>query len=279
MDKNYLLPEGLELTDGLITGTPTMAYEDGKKVVIYITGKNDTKTQVTLNVIVSKDQKVQDNTDGRILVDDENKKVCLNGTSVVIQAREAQAADDAAESSVITEIYADDDKDGNADSKTPMCSGDLSEYTVVGVDDSVFNRSISITMLGGNVKALYGAVDSEISYDGGVAVAVRLRGGHAEEAYTLVDTKVVGTIVYEAADGTKDKGSIAPGSTSSYTGALTRTNDSVSIAGEYTVYDKLTADVIDVESNAIVKFEGSVEVDTSFRVNSTAMVVLSLIHI
>lgn len=275
VDKNYLLPEGLELTDGLITGTPTMAYEDGKKVVIHITGKNDTKTQVTLNVIVSKDQKVQDNTDGRILVDDENKKVCLNGTSVVIQAREAQAADDAAESSVITEIYADDDKDGNADSKTPMCSGDLSEYTVVGVDDSVFNRSISITMLGGNVKALYGAVDSEISYDGGVAVAVRLRGGHAEEAYTLVDTKVVGTIVYEVADGTQDKGSIAPGSTSSYTGALTRTNDSVSIAGEYTVYDKLTADVIDVESNAIVKFEGSVEVATSFRVNSTAMVVIA----
>ena len=63
MDKDYILPEGLELDGGLIIGTPTSAYEDGKKAVIHITGKNGTKTQVTLNVVVSKEQKIQDNTD------------------------------------------------------------------------------------------------------------------------------------------------------------------------------------------------------------------------
>lgn len=276
VDKDYTLPEGLSLVDGKITGTSNTPYEDGKKVVIYLTGKNGSKTQVTLNVIVSKEQKIQDNTDGRIQIDEENKKIILDGTSVVIQAGASQVAEDGAEDVITTEIYIDDNKDGAADGKTPLCSGDLSEYTVVGVEDNEFSRSIRITMLGGKLKALYGAANSEITYDGGDAVAVVIKGGHVDESYALVNTPVTGTVAYEIAKDCSDKGDIASGSASKYTGALYRTTgDYVVLHGKYTVSDKITAAGLTIYDDAEVVINAPVEVSGSVSVDDDASVVIS----
>ena len=256
MDKDYILPEGLELDGGLIIGTPTSAYEDGKKAVIYITGKNGTRTQITLNVVVSKEQKIQD--------------ISLNGTSVVLQAAEnsAEASSDetGAESPVITEIYIDSNKDGQADNKTPLVSGDLSEYTVVGVDDSEFKRSVKITMLGGSVKKIYGAVDSELSFSGRDAVAVVIKGGNVGEVYAIVNTQVDGTISYENCTGAVITGGLVSGSTSTYTGALLRTaKDNIMIYKKYTVTEKLAANDFDLDNESEVSVEAPLELTGYLR--------------
>lgn len=270
MDKDYILPEGLELDGGLIIGTPTSAYEDGKKAVIYITGKNGTRTQITLNVVVSKEQKIQENTDGRITVDEENKQISLNGTSVVLQAAEnsaeASADETGAESPAITEIYIDSNKDGQADNKTPLFSGDLSEYTVVGVDDSEFKRSVKITMLGGSVQKIYGAVDSELSCSGRDAVAVVIKGGNVGEVYAIVNTQVDGTISYENCTGAVITGGLVSGSTSTYTGALLRTaKDNIMIYKKYTVTEKLAANDFDLDNESEVSVEAPLELTGYLR--------------
>lgn len=270
MDKDYILPEGLVLDGGLIIGTPTSAYEDGKKAVIHITGKNGTKTQITLNVVVSKEQKIQDNTDGRITVDEENKQISLNGTSVVLQAAEnsaeASADETGAESPAITEIYIDSNKDGQADNKTPLVSGDLSEYTVVGVDDSEFKRSIKITMLGGSVQKIYGAVDSELSCSGRDAVAVVIKGGNVGEVYAIVNTQVDGTISYENCTGAVITGGLVSGSTSTYTGALLRTaKDNIMIYKKYTVTEKLAANDFDLDNESEASVEAPLELTGYLR--------------
>lgn len=270
MDKDYILPEGLVLDGSLIIGTPTSAYEDGKKAVIHITGKNGTKTQITLNVVVSKEQKIQENTDGRITVDEENKQISLNGTSVVLQAAEnsaeASADETGAESPVITEIYIDSNKDGQADNKTPLVSGDLSEYTVVGVDDSEFKRSVKITMLGGSVQKIYGAVDSELSCSGRDAVAVVIKGGNVGEVYAIVNTQVDGTISYENCTGAVITGGLVSGSTSTYTGALLRTaKDNVMIYKKYTVTEKLAANDFDLDNESEASVEAPLELTGYLR--------------
>lgn len=270
MDKDYILPEGLELDGGLIIGTPTSAYEDGKKAVIHITGKNGTKTQITLNVVVSKEQKIQDNTDGRITVDEENKQISLNGTSVVLQAAtnsaEASADETGVESPANTEIYIDSNKDGQADNKTPLVSGDLSEYTVVGVDDSEFKRSVKITMLGGSVQKIYGAVDSELSYSGRDAVAVVIKGGNVGEVYAIVNTQVDGTISYENCTGAVITGGLVSGSTSTYTGALLRTaKDNIMIYKKYTVTEKVAANEFALDNESEVSVEAPLELTGYLR--------------
>lgn len=270
MDKDYILPEGLVLDGGLIIGTPKSAYEDGKKAVIHITGKNGTKTQITLNVVVSKEQKIQDNTDGRITVDEENKQISLNGTSVVLQTAEngaeAPVDETEAESPAITAIYIDSNKDGQADNKTPLVSGDLSEYTVVGVDDSEFKRSIKITMLGGSVQKIYGAVDSELSCSGRDAVAVVIKGGNVGEVYAIVNTQVDGTISYENCTGAVITGGLVSGSTSTYTGALLRTaKDNIMIYKKYTVTEKLAANDFDLDNESEVSVEAPLELTGYLR--------------
>ena len=155
-------------------------YEDGKNVIVHVTGRNGSKAQLSLNVIVSNEEKKQDNQDGRIVVDEDEKTICLNGTWVVIQAKD----------DTDTEIYVDDNQDGQADGKTPLYTGDLSEYTITGVEDNAIRRSIRITMTGGNVKAIYGAKDSELSYEGGDAVSINIRGGKAATMYVLSNSTV-----------------------------------------------------------------------------------------
>ena len=65
-DATYSLPEGLTLTEGRIIGTPTVLYEDGKRVDIHVTGRNGTEAVLRLNVIVSKVQKIQESTIERL---------------------------------------------------------------------------------------------------------------------------------------------------------------------------------------------------------------------
>lgn len=232
IDETNGLPEGLSLIDGKVVGTASKLYEDGKNVIVHVTGRNGSKAQLSLNVIVSNEEKKQDNQDGRIVVDEDEKTICLNGTSVVIQAKDDTE----------TEIYVDDNQDGQADGKTPLYTGDLSEYTITGVEDNAIRRSIRITMTGGNVKAIYGAKDSELSYEGGDAVSINIRGGKAATMYVLSNSTVDGTIAYEIAKNTVDKGGFAADTTSKYTGAFMRNSkDIVTIRGTYVVNKKLTA--------------------------------------
>ncbi len=52
VDEEYGLPTGLRLKNGKIYGTPARVYEDGKTTIIHITGKNGTKADLTLNIVV-----------------------------------------------------------------------------------------------------------------------------------------------------------------------------------------------------------------------------------
>ena len=75
IDETNGLPEGLSLIDGKVVGTASKLYEDGKNVIVHVTGRNGSKAQLSLNVIVSNEEKKQDNQDGRIVVDEDEKDV------------------------------------------------------------------------------------------------------------------------------------------------------------------------------------------------------------
>lgn len=266
IDETNGLPEGLTLTDGKIVGTARKLYEDGKNVIVHVTGRNGSKAQLSLNVIVSNEEKKQDNQDGRIVVDEDEKTICLNGTSVVIQAKDDTE----------TEIYVDDNQDGQADGKTPLYTGDLSEYTITGVEDNAIRRSIRITMTGGNVKAIYGAKDSELSYEGGDAVSINIRGGKAATMYVLSNSTVDGTIAYEIAKNTVDKGGFAADTTSKYTGAFMRNSkDIVTIRGTYVVNKKLTATALIIYDSAAVDVNAPVEVTDYVSLNERSSAVFN----
>ena len=91
-------------------------------------------------MIVSKVQKIQESTIERLTVDEENKTISLNGTSAVFQ--QTGTSDNGV---ILTGIYADDDRDGKADGRQAMYSGDLSGYTIYGISGIDYDRPIRIT--------------------------------------------------------------------------------------------------------------------------------------
>lgn len=269
VDDVYGLPEGLALSEGFITGTPTVAYEDGKKVVIHITGKNGSQTTISLNLIVSAAGKTQDNNDGRISVDEENKQIELNGTSVVVMAAEGEES--------VTAIYADDNKDGEVDSAAPMYSGDISEYSIVGLSDTETKKSIRITMKSGSVGAIYGAMSSEVTGSNGDAVTIDIQGGKVSgKVYVAYNSTVDGTVAFKYVKDSVSGYNMQTGST--VTGSWRECDGAVTIAGEYDVTEAVEATRIYADSNASVVFENTVKASDEVYMNtgSTAVFKSSL---
>jgi sorbitol-specific phosphotransferase system component IIA len=270
VDKTYGLPQGLEFADGKIYGTPTVAYEEGKKTVIHVTGRNDTKADLTLNIIVSADKVEQTNQEGRITIDEEAKTITLNGCSVVMEESEDGTA-----------IYIDDNKDGIADKTTPLYSGDLSSYTITGISDTEVTKSFKITMNGGNVGTIYGAYASEMSVAVGDAIDIEILGGTVGTCYALSGSTVEGTIrEVLKSDNVKTKG-VGTG-TYSYTGAYYQYQNSGDILYIYKTYtvdndiDVKTLTLYDNSSaNETVTFNGSVGVSGTLTVGKYTTAILN----
>jgi sorbitol-specific phosphotransferase system component IIA len=271
VDETYGLPQGLEFAEGKIYGTPTVAYDEGKKVVIHVTGRNDTKADLTLNIIVSKEAVEQTSQDGRITVDEENKSIILNGCSVVIEETEDGSA-----------IYIDDNKDGKADKTTALFSGDLSDFTITGITDTEVAKALKITMNSGNVGTIYGAVDSEMKVSAGDAVDIEILGGTVSKCYALNNTTVEGTIreIFKS-ENVSTKGLIA--GSGSYTGAYYQyqsSGDVLYIYKNYTVDNDIDVTKLTVGDNTsksvgVVTFNGDINVSGSFVVGNYSTAILN----
>ena len=206
VDSTYTLPEGLSLKDGKIIGTPTVAYESGKKSIIHVTGKNDTSVEVSLNIIVTEGDAKQDNQDGRITVDDTNLMIYMSGNSVVIETEDNQTA-----------LYLDDDRDGVADYETPAYVGDLTNYTLYGLRNADSTKPIRITVNGGTIGSVYGAYNGKITY-AGHGLEVYVNGGSVGTLYGLSDATVSGTMKFVVATDATVTGFTASSSYTAYTG-------------------------------------------------------------
>ncbi len=165
VDSTYTLPEGLSLEGDKIIGTPTVAYESGKKTIIHVTGKNDTAVELSINFVVTAGNSTQTSQEGRITVDDENLMIYLNGNSVIIETEDNQ-----------TSIYLDDNRDGKADYETPAVVGDYTNHTLYGLRNTDTKTPIRITMNGGTIGTIYGAQNGDITADG-VGLGIYISGG------------------------------------------------------------------------------------------------------
>lgn len=241
LDDTFGLPEGLVFADGKIYGTPTKAYEQGKKTVIKITGKNDTVADLTLNIIVTEGEPGQPGQEGRIFVDEANKEINFLGSSVVLENNAGQTA-----------VYLDDNQDGKADREEPVYQGDLSEYTIYGIKDISFRKQIKITMNGGAVKAVYGSMASDITVKNKDAVDIRILGGKVStEAAGVYDTDVAGTIALTIGAAAECPSSAVQKGVSKYTGYWLNQKGIVSVGGTYTLRESITADEIKLEKEAV----------------------------
>lgn len=266
VDTAYALPEGLKLVNGKIVGTATTAYEDGKRVDILVTGRNGSTATLQLDVIVSQDQKVQDSTSDRLTIDDENKVIILNASSVVLQ--EVTQEDGA---SVITGIYADDDQNGIADSATPMYSGDLSNYTIKGITDLEYAKAIHITMLGGAADTIYGAQDATLTYTDGHSVVIDIQGGSVNKVYGLNHTFADGSVMIRDAKGTVTTAAVQlSGSGGTYNGYYYDKAGKITISGDCTIAQKIEGDTLTIASSANVTFKQPVSLTGNVTVNQFA---------
>lgn len=240
IDETFGLPEGLVFAEGKIYGTPTKAYEQGKKTVIKITGKNDTVADLTLNIIVTEGEPGQPGQEGRILVDEDNKEINLLGSSVVLENNAGQTA-----------VYLDDNLDGAADREEPVYQGDLSEYIIYGIKDVSFRKQIRITMNGGEVKGIYGSMASDITVEDKDAVDIRILGGKVNtEAAAVYDTEVAGTIALTIGAAAECQSPAVQKGVSKYTGYWLNQKGIVSVGGTYTLRESITADEIKLEKEA-----------------------------
>ena len=255
-DTVYTLPEGLKIEDGKIVGTPSALYEDGKRVDIHVTAKNGTEAVLKFNVIVSTKQQMQESTAERLTIDEENKEICLNGTSAVIQ--QTGTMDDG---TILTGIFADDDLDGKADGKQAMYSGDMSEYTIYGISGiESWNHPIKITVLSGTVGTIYGESNAAITYPEKNAVILDLQGGTAGNVYGMGSGSVDGYVYIRKGENATASVSIKDSSTySEPKGSLFDNNGVISIGKNYHVYDKISAASIKVEDYAEIIFDEAVE--------------------
>jgi len=155
------LPSGLILENGKIVGTPDVVNENGDVITFEITGRNGTSTTLNVNISVTAEGHISDNTDINEIVTVEDSVIRLNGRSVVILPDRV----DATKSS----IYSDSDQDREADNnKVLMIDGeasyDLSEYTICGYDNTEIPHEgdFSISVLGCKIGTIYGVKGTEL---------------------------------------------------------------------------------------------------------------------
>ncbi len=246
VDANEGLPKGLALSeDGTkIIGTPTVATA-GTKASIWVTGKNGKKAELVLNFIISEDGTGQQTSqEGRITVDEEGKAIYLSGNSVIVEA----ATDGK------TAIYLDDDRDGKADYKDAVATGDYSAYTMYGVSNTECNTSVRITMNGGNVNTIYGAYYGTIGKSGS-KVDVYVNGGTVSTVRVLSNSTLNGTVKMvikpEATVTTK----AIVDSYSTYSGYYYDVNGAISINKAYNVEEEVSATTISITAVGTVTFQ------------------------
>ena len=186
------LPSGLTLKDNKIIGKATSA-NDGVKVKFAVTARNGSKGEVTLNIIVANSEKINTYYEGRISVDTERRVVNLFGNSVVFKADGDETA-----------IYADDNKDKVADSDVPMFKGDLVDYTVYGLKDTSADFPVSITVDGGMLGDVYGAVGSVNNFvsEDEDAISINIVSGRVGNVCLIDNSTFAGDVYVSAAKGT-----------------------------------------------------------------------------
>ena len=160
------LPQGLELSDGKVCGTP-VKVESGR-VVVTVTGMNGTTAEIPIEFTIETTASYADINDGRITFD--GYLMNLKGTSVVILP-------DSTNSSCVN-IYMDSNHDGVADNSNPyMYKGsmsiNLSGCSLYGYNDTSksLDDDLSIYMYGGEVGYLYGAMSNSV-INGNVTVDI-----------------------------------------------------------------------------------------------------------
>lgn len=260
------LPEGLVLKDGIIFGTPSKAYESGKKVIFKVTGRNGTTANVTLNIIVTAGSVEQTGQDGRISVDEEAREINLLGSSVVVDTYVDGE-------NTVTGIYLDDNRDGMADKAIPLYYGDLSEFTVYGIKDADIKKPVQITVKSGNIKSVYGAYGSEIRVSGKDAVIMNYQDGYIESTTPLQDSNTGGFVRLEYVSGTvKTVNGLAD---SEYAGYYRDAAGAVSISGDYIARKEIDAASLTIGSISDVPqitFEKPVTISGKYSMNNAAFV-------
>ena len=251
--KDSQLPEGLQLIDGKIYGTPTVAYESGKEVVVEVTGKNGAKADVTLNIVVTEGEGTQTSQEGRIIADETNDIVYLFGNSVIIDEKEGQTA-----------IYLDDNKDGKADYTNPAFVGDLTNATVYGVYDTTTDKQAKIVINGGTIGTIYGAYLSTITAEGD-GVDIRMNGGSVGYLYGMYDSTVQGTLRVDVTDDATitNTPSIVAGTTKNYAGYLYNNKGQYNVYKNYNLTEHIDAGDLIVNKDAVLTINKGVSVSAA----------------
>lgn len=140
------LPEGLQLTDGKIIGTPNAANGDGETVTFVVTGRNGTTASIELNICIKNEAETAEDINEVASVS--GSRIYLNGASVVILPD--------AENEAKSGIYMDADHDGIADNNQALqingqSSYELKDYDIYGYNDTTkaYDGDISIYVWGG----------------------------------------------------------------------------------------------------------------------------------
>lgn len=242
LDEVSGLPEGLVFEEGKIYGIPTTAYEEGKKTIIHVTGKNDTTADLVLNIVVTEGDKGQSGQEGRINIDEENKVIHLLGNSAVIKETGTGT----------TGIYLDDNRDGEADRDVPVYENDLSEYTIYGVKDVDLRKPLKITMQSGTVGALYGVVDAMLTSTHADAVDIRIMNGTIVNSVTAIDNSatVAGTVALIIDSEATCKSSKLSSGNSVCTGSFYNNKGTLQIEGIYTLQESVEVDSLSIGQSA-----------------------------
>ncbi|MBE5941630.1 MAG: leucine-rich repeat domain-containing protein [Lachnospiraceae bacterium] len=244
VDPLAALPEGLIIKDNKIYGIPTVAYEEGKKTIIHVTGKNDTVADLVLNVVVTEGNGTQTSQDGRITIDEANAMIYLNGNSIVIETKDNNTA-----------IYLDDNKDGIADSENAAYVGDLTNYTMYGVRNSTAKDKIRITMNGGTIGTIYGAHNSTLVAEEDT-LQLYMNGGSVGALYGLSDTITTGTIRMILKDGATVSWTVTKGN-AGHGGYYYNNKGTAYFYGTYTLDETLEATNAYIYGNLTIDENGS----------------------
>ena len=157
VNSESVLPAGLTLENGKVIGTPTTENALGDVVKFDVTGRNG--TTATIEVLISILAEGYEPVDINDTIEINSTIMNLKGTSIVIYPDES-------DSSMAT-IYPDYNGDGKPDNNIPLeingeTSYSLASYSIYGYMDTEtpYMGNISIIMLGGKVKAIYGVYGS-----------------------------------------------------------------------------------------------------------------------
>ncbi len=268
IDSTYGLPEGLSLVNGKIIGTPTVAYETGKKTVIHVTGRNGNTQEISLNVVVTAGDSKQESTEGRLVIDEENKTVVLVGNSVVIEAAETEGK---------TSIYLDEDRDGVSDYEKPAYTADLSEYTIYGTYELATKNQIRITMNSGTVGSIYGAYKGNIT-SSGESLSIYMNGGKINNTICMLSaatmTGYIKLMISQEAASSSGNVSSMSSYTSSYKGCYMQVGAQAQVYGQWVFDEDLTLTGLNLYPSARVTIEEGVTVTTESYLRDSGTVTL-----